>query len=157
MDSSQTMNQMLSFDDHAVLSRKLLERIDEVLKHFQINYIHRDDRIEGTCIAHPSRKVNSLSIYRNIDYPIWKCWTEHCEENYGKGLVGFVKGCLSSTQGHAVNLTETMRWINNFLGGNILEKVDRDKHNFTLLHWVFMVLRALFSLQKQRVLVAILV
>jgi 5S rRNA maturation endonuclease (ribonuclease M5) len=122
------MSQILNFNDFEILGQKLLERIDDLLKHFNIEYTDLGDRIEGNCIIHSSDNDNSLCIYKNDGFPVWKCWTGHCDEDYGIGLVGFTHGCLNVNR--ETNFKQAVDFIQDFLGGAEIKQSCPDKSDF---------------------------
>lgn len=68
--------------------------IEKILHECEIDYNVTDRRIFFSCPFHPSSKADSLSILldTNVGQPIWKCWTNSCEKQYGKTLNGLIKG-----------------------------------------------------------------
>lgn len=68
--------------------------IEKILSICEIDYNITDRRIFFSCPFHPSSKSDSLSILldTNVGQPIWKCWTNGCEQKYGKTLNGLIKG-----------------------------------------------------------------
>lgn len=67
-------------------AEKLLERLGIDLD----EYIVTDEYIRGPAPCHGGDNHTAWILYKS-DHPNWKCWTHHCEEEYGSNLVSLIK------------------------------------------------------------------
>ena len=73
------------------------ENIDVILDKLEIEGLNCKQRISLPCPVHGGDNENGCSLFIGDKYttPTWKCFTNHCEDDYGKSLIGFIKGVLS--------------------------------------------------------------
>lgn len=118
-----------SFDQINSLVDEAAERIDELLELLGVEYHRRGKGIGGTCPCHDSDNAHSFCMYPNFEIPcLWKCFTKHCEQEYGKNLTGFIRGVLSKNKGAPVSFGEALRFLEAFVGRRAEEvKIDQGK------------------------------
>lgn len=81
----------------------------------------------GPCPVHGGDNPMGLNLYpEGESVPYWRCNTRHCERNFPKTIIGFVRGVLShhkfnwSKQGErSVSHHDAVDWCCEFLGTNI--------------------------------------
>ena len=60
-----------------------------------INY-NNGSLIKSPCPVHGGDSAIALNFYPAGDHVVhWKCRTHGCEENFGKNMIGFIRGCIS--------------------------------------------------------------
>jgi len=79
------------------------ERIDEILQYLNIEYIEHHKYYSFPCPIHGSDNKGSCSIYKTTG--IWGCWTNSCQEEYGKTFFDFIKAVFIS-QGKQKTISE---------------------------------------------------
>ena len=96
--------------------KELLEpRLQDLLDSFGISYRDFSGYYSGTCPIHSSDNKNSLVIYKEGYIGSWKCFTNHCEEQYGGDILGLIWGLLDST-GRRHQFRDVLDWVIKFLG-----------------------------------------
>ena len=133
--------------DITILIAKIVEDIEIVLDHFNIEYTKYHDRIAFTCPIHGSDNDESLCIYLNPEDPVscnWLCWTNHCEEEIlsdgkplGKFVLGLIRGLLGVQKQREVSYGEAIKFVlmlygidNKALEGKYNDPDYKDKQNF---------------------------
>ena len=125
------------------LNREASNNIETILDEFGVDYKKNNRRLFGTCPVHEGDNSSAFNCYTNNNIAVWMCHTHHCEEKYGKGIVGLVKGILSSQRGREVGVIESAKGIARALGYKsldevkipTLEELKREKVNSTLHKW----------------------
>lgn len=79
------------------LCKIAVEHLDQIYEHFGIHSSYKNEiLVKSVCPIHGGDNNTALNLYYNGDYKIhYKCRTHQCEETFGNGFVGFIKGCLS--------------------------------------------------------------
>ena len=96
---------------------ELLEpRLEDVLKTFNVQYNEFSGYYSCTCPIHNSDNPNSMVVYKEGYIGSWKCYTNHCEEEYGGNLLGLVRGLLNSSAERRYYFRDTIDWILKWLG-----------------------------------------
>jgi len=72
----------------------VIPEICQILNFLQIDYKDYSGYYSLKCPIHGSNKEGSVSVYKNTG--IWSCWTNHCEEECGKGFFDFLSAYLES-------------------------------------------------------------
>lgn len=86
----------------------LINYIPQILDALKVKYTLHNNRISGCCPVHEGDNPTALTIYLKSKFNYvgnWICWTNHCEEIYGKDVIGLVSGILD------VNKTQALKWI----------------------------------------------
>jgi hypothetical protein len=120
-----------------ILAQKVALRLPELLDVLNIDLRQDNKKYYGPCPIHSGDNPHALSLYFNEDFfPIWKCYTHHCESSFGKDLLGFIRGVLSKNkynwscpQDKKVTMGETIEFVLHFLN----EKYDKLKIDFAAL------------------------
>jgi hypothetical protein len=73
--------------------------------------VHGGDNCEGSCIFTDGAKTKGN----------WVCWTHSCEKDYGKNMIGFVRGVLSKREGKEVNFYKAINFALSFLNKKIID------------------------------------
>ena len=133
---------MSGSDELDLIVEQLVERLDEVLNHFGIDYIEHPDRFALACPIHDSDNEQSLNIYINGHTTAgnWKCWTQECESELvldtqkngdvlerarGKNIFGFIRGVIGARDDRNVGYGEAIRWAKKFL--NFKDDVEEER------------------------------
>lgn len=76
---------------------RAVEYIDEIYEYFDFDVSYKnEDIIKSNCYIHGGDNRTACNLYPNGNEVVhWKCRTHGCEEHFGAGLIGFIKGCLS--------------------------------------------------------------
>jgi hypothetical protein len=120
-----------------ILAQKVALRLPELLDILNIDLRQDNKKYYGPCPIHSGDNPHAISLYFNEDFfPIWKCYTHHCESSFGKDLLGFIRGVLSKNkynwscpQDKKVTMGETIEFALHFLN----EKYDKLKIDFVAL------------------------
>lgn len=71
------------------LTEIIRNHIPEILNSLDIKYHDDGASVCLACPIHGSKRNNSVTMYKNTG--LWRCWTNSCHEDYGQGLIDFVK------------------------------------------------------------------
>jgi 5S rRNA maturation endonuclease (ribonuclease M5) len=96
------------------LSKKLSERVPELLDLFDVNYTLNSDIYSFPCPVHGGDNPTGCSIFTD-EKPNWSCWTHSCQDEFKKTLFGFVRGVLSFRAGYTVSMNEAAKFCTKFL------------------------------------------
>ncbi len=113
----------LSGEELKFLSDKIALNIVPVLANFGIEVQIFDDYVTCPCPIHGGDNPEGCSIFTdgNTAKGNWNCWTQHCEEEYGRNLFGFVRGVLSNQKASDVSILETVKFCLEFLDLDVKE------------------------------------
>jgi len=94
-----------------------------ILDKFGVKYSDRGRYINSTCPlpSHPSDADNPTAFSFDFDRGKWACWTCHCEEKFGRDIIGFMRGMLEK------DLNTTVKWLTEFLESSLslsIEEID---------------------------------
>ena len=100
------------------ISNQLFSKLPELLKYFGIDFIEYPNRYAFACPIHGGDNTEGCCVFSdgNSVKGNWNCWTNHCEDDHGRNLFGFVKGVLSNKAGGNTNIYETVKFCMDFLG-----------------------------------------
>jgi 5S rRNA maturation endonuclease (ribonuclease M5) len=100
------------------ISNQLFSKLPELLKYFEIDFIEYPNRYAFACPIHGGDNTEGCCVFLdgNSVKGNWNCWTNHCEDDHGRNLFGFVKGVLSNKAGGNTNIYETVKFCMGFLG-----------------------------------------
>lgn len=102
--------------DQSNFNEYVFSKIDELLEYFQIEYNKYHNRYSFPCPIHGGDRNEACVIYTkpsNEGYVgNWICYTQHCEQEFGKGIVGFIRGLLS--QKEVVSYADTIKWLTDY-------------------------------------------
>jgi 5S rRNA maturation endonuclease (ribonuclease M5) len=79
------------------LCKIAVQHLDQIYEYFGIRSSYKNEiLVKSVCPIHGGDNNTALNMYYNGDYKIhYKCRTHQCEEFFGNGFIGFIKGCLS--------------------------------------------------------------
>lgn len=116
------------------INETVRDNIDVILDKLEIESVNYKQRIGLPCPIHGGDNENGCSLFIGSKYatPTWKCFTNHCEDDYGKSLIGFIKGVLSEKSGKEVYTKEVLKWIYNALNirGTYTNEVKPELNKF---------------------------
>jgi len=95
----------------------LTENIEEVLNHFEIEFVEFPNRIAFACPIHGGDNPEGCCIFTDgmTTKGNWHCWTRFCHEEYANNMFGFVRGILSERAGRSVTMQETEEFCKDLL------------------------------------------
>ena len=119
------------------ISNGLVERITDLLSHFEIKYEVFDNRVTFACPIHCGDNPTAVSIFTTGDSTIgnWQCFTHHCESEYKQDILGFLQGLLSSVEEEDISFGDTIKFACGFLESSFddLEGYENNIVTFTEL------------------------
>lgn len=83
----------------------------------------RNGSVKGRCPIHDGDNKSSFSFYPKKK--IWWCWTNHCHEKYGCGLIGLIRSIQECTFSEAVQFLVDLLKID--LSKANLAEIERSK------------------------------
>lgn len=112
------------------LNEAIVDNITQILDHFGISYREYNNRIALACPIHGSDNDESLSIsLKDNSKGIWKCWSNHCEEEIlfngeeqrkrGKFVTSLITELLKIKHSKDFTYWETIKWCSTFLNVEI--------------------------------------
>ena len=112
-----TKNQIFQICEH------LLDRLPELLRSLDIEYLEYPNRYSFACPVHGGDNPEGCSIFTDgmTSKGNWQCWTNHCEDDYINNLFGFVRGVLSNNRNRKVSLNEVAEYCANFFNMSVEE------------------------------------
>jgi 5S rRNA maturation endonuclease (ribonuclease M5) len=97
----------------------IISNIEQLLGELGIrDYKRYKNRIAMPCPIHGGNKRDAISLYTTGSKGVgnWKCWTNHCEEEYGQGIIQFVQAILSTNGNTKASIRDAVSYIENALG-----------------------------------------
>jgi len=76
------------------LSGRAFEEIEFLLDLLKVDYKKFRDRITGACPVHQGDNQGALSIKHGV----WTCYTQGCQKEFSKSMIGLVRGILSAKE-----------------------------------------------------------
>jgi DNA primase len=100
---------------------KICDHLEDILDHFGIKYKVYNNRYSFPCPIHAGDKKDGVSLFKKGQKSSgnWVCWTNHCEQEFGKSTVGFVKGCFESLEDKKLEFPQLVRWLEGLIGENL--------------------------------------
>jgi len=102
--------------DANLISEKILDNIDSILSHFNIEYEFYKNSITGCCPIHGGDNSSAFSILLD-GVGNWRCFTHCCHEDYGNpsgaGMVSLVQALLAREK--KTSFRDAIEWVINFL------------------------------------------
>jgi 5S rRNA maturation endonuclease (ribonuclease M5) len=112
---------------------KLLDRLPELLRSLDIEYIEFPNRYSFACPIHSGDNPEGCCIFTDgiSSKGNWQCWTQHCESEFTNSLFGFIRGTLSEKRNKKLSLNETADFCADFLNVDIdkIEEYSTSNHN----------------------------
>jgi len=114
---------MLSNQKISSICSEMLNKAEELLQHFGIEYVEFQNRFAFPCPVHGGDSSEACCIFTDgtTSKGNWQCFTRGCQEEYIDNLFGFVRGCLSYDSGNKVSMSETADFCLKFLNKDIDE------------------------------------
>lgn len=114
-------------------NEKIIENLDQILYELNITYKKYHNRLAFACPIHGGDKKDGASLFisgtKNIGN--WKCWTNHCESEYGNNIIGFIRGTLTANENKPFSFQETLDWIESIIGQSIkIEYTEDDRAKY---------------------------
>lgn len=104
----------------AVLNELGRKNFLSILDKFGVRYSDRGRYINATCPipSHPSNGDNPTAFSFDFDIGRWACWTCHCEDKFGRDVLGFIRGMLEK------DLPYSIKWLQDFIEEKLSLSVD---------------------------------
>jgi len=144
----------MSFEE---INKGLGERVEDLLVALQVDLIEFGDDYVGACPIHGGDGASAFRLHGpHHEYPLkFKCWSHSCDEHFGGGLTGLVRGVLSHQQccwtgpgDEELPWKDFFEWVREFLGDtmpkNTIVKKESSSHVETPL-WTELEYRKMFS------------
>lgn len=99
--------------DYDELTSLACDNISTILERLSVDYKQCGKRIVGNCSIHEGDNSSAWNLYPD-GYKMrgyWACYTQHCEEKWGKDLVGFLRGVISSKLGKLYSREQVIKWL----------------------------------------------
>lgn len=126
MTGLKQMNQIQIYQ----ICNLLIERLPDLLDALNIEYKESNGSFSFCCPVHGGDSQLGCSIRKDNGY--WNCWTNSCHEEFKKTIFGFVRGCLSNSNGKKATMQETLDYCMRFLNLSEIEQEDNES-KFQLL------------------------
>ena len=115
------------------ICEKLFERLPELLRCLDIEYVEYPNRFAFPCPVHGGDNPEGCCIFTDgmTQKGNWSCWTQNCQEDFTNNLFGFVRGVLSEKRDRKISLNEAADYCANFLKMDIdnIEEVQEDRND----------------------------
>lgn len=121
------------------ISDKICDNIENILARLDISDYRMCSRmITMSCPIHGGDNESAFNLYHTGDSyrGNWKCRTHGCEKTFKASVIGFIRGVLShkkynwSKSGDSVvSFQETMKVVEDILGGDSLANYQEDSHS----------------------------
>lgn len=108
------------------LCNQLSDRISDLLKVFNIDYVELENRFVFSCPVHSGDNPNGACIFKDgtKSKGNWVCWTHSCQVKHGAIILGFIKGLLENRNGKKVYFGEAVEFALKFLDKKAVEIPD---------------------------------
>ena len=105
------------------ICNELSDKVPELLNALKIEYTEFPNRIAFPCPVHGGDNCEGSCIFTDGSKTKgnWVCWTHSCEKDYGKNMIGFVRGVLSQREGKEVNFYKALNFSLSFLNKKIID------------------------------------
>jgi len=119
--------------DYNAISIAILPHLESILQSFGINYTKHSNRLTFPCPLHNSSKNDSISLYTTPSQKgyvgNWVCFTNNCHEEWGRSILGLIRGLLSSSK--VITWKEVIKWCQQYIDKPLEEyNIDVDKYKF---------------------------
>lgn len=132
---SKTQAQSILADQNKlkVICDQLTDRVEELLKSLDIDYIVNSKHISCACPIHGGDNMSALNIYYiGEEYRgNWKCRTHQCEKIFMGSIIGFVRGVLSRKKfdwkrkgDRFVSFQDTINFVAEFLSIDNIDNIQ---------------------------------
>ena len=114
------------------VSERLLDNLQPLLRHLDIEYIEYPNRCAFACPVHGGDNPEACVIFTSGSSQSgnWNCWTRGCEQEFNPTLLGFVRGVLINNSGNNVSLNDAVDYCLEFLNKNIKDlNTEEEKKN----------------------------
>jgi 5S rRNA maturation endonuclease (ribonuclease M5) len=103
-----------------ILNELCRRHFSVLMKHLHINYSDRGDYVNAKCPckAHPGDNDNWTAFSFQYDTGKWACWSHHCEDAYGRDIVGLIRGAKE------IPFDEAVVWLQEFIEGHLKMSID---------------------------------
>ena len=105
---------------------KLIENPEQILKHFNIEYVNKGNFLKSNCPCHESDNLGGFTLWTS-GYPgSWQCHTRNCNQDFGGDAIGLVAGILTYRKGKSVVFPQVLDYCEQNIGISDDEPVDCD-------------------------------
>lgn len=113
------------------------------MTHFNIDFVEFENRIAFACPVHNGDNCEGACVFTDGEKSKgnWVCWTHSCEKDFGKNIVGFVRGVLSSKHHKEVSFYSAINYCLSFLDKKLIdikeEKIPESIYNNVRMAEIF--------------------
>ena len=113
------------------ICEKLVERLPDLLRSLDIEYVEYPNRYSFACPVHGGDNPEGCSIFTDglTSKGNWQCWTNHCEDDFTNSILGFVRGALTTKRNKKVSLNETAAYCAHIFNMSIEELDSLESRN----------------------------
>lgn len=114
-----------------------------MLESLKIEYIEFENRVAFPCPVHGGDNNEGACIFTDGSKTKgnWMCWTHCCEKDYGKNIIGFIRGVLSHKTGKECTFYAALNFALSFLDKKLIdikeEKIPESIYNNMKLIEIF--------------------
>ena len=94
-----------------------------------IKYSDRGSYVNAACpiLSHEGDNNNYTAFSFRYDIGQWACWTHHCEDHYGRDIIGLIRGIKN------IPFDKAVSWLKKFIEDKIKTKIsDIDINNLDI-------------------------
>jgi 5S rRNA maturation endonuclease (ribonuclease M5) len=129
---------------------KISQNIEQILEELGINFKRHKNRLSFPCPLHEGNNSNGATIYIDGN-GIFKCWTNHCEIEYGKSLINFIRALYSKQNDKEYSIDDTVVWLEKLLNESISE--EDNQFNAAKTKSIHIALNLNKSINKEEILI----
>ena len=105
--------------DYKKINQQLLSKPREICDYLNIDYTEYPNRIAMKCPIHLGNADDKCTIYTKGQTSVgnWVCWSGNCHVKYGRDIVGFVRGVLTTRFKREVSRSEVISDLAKLIDG----------------------------------------
>lgn len=123
--------------DFIALNESIAANAEKIMDALNIDYVVYPNRVAFACPIHQSDRKESLNLFTSGDTSVgnFVCWTNHCENDIGRGAINLVRSILEKVLNKTVSLPEAIRKVEEITGNKIskIQQTDDDVRAFNHL------------------------
>lgn len=128
-------NEKISKEKLYSICSDLNDRIPALLESLKIEFTEFENRTAFPCPVHGGDNAEGACIFTDGTKTKgnWVCWTHSCERDYGKNIIGFIRGVLSHKTGKECSFYGALNYALSFLNKKLIdikeEKIPESIYN----------------------------
>lgn len=123
--------------DFISLNESIAANAEKIMDALNIDYTVYPNRVAFACPIHESNRKESLNLFTSGDTSVgnFVCWTNHCEDEVGRGAINLVRSILEKLLNKTVSIPEAVRKVEEITGNKIskIQSTDDDVRAFNHL------------------------